>query len=212
VFIGHVVWADVGVNSRRHSDRLRPNSTFLGKAMAGAGYIARMPARYFIKNREELAAYIKSVGRGLVVFDGRPGSGKTYLADDMARRTGCKSADADRDFLDHDKGKFVGALRLDDMRSSLTASLASSPLVMYSTVCARQAIVASGLSAAAFIWVEKASLALIGNVQRDFDDYDDYRDEPSQHVLYAEVEAYIAAYDARRRLDQVVYVNAYEGS
>lgn len=98
-----------------------------------------MPDRHFIKNREELAAYITSLSRGLVAFDGRPGSGKTHLAEDMARRIGCKSADADRNFLDSDKGKFVGSLRLDEMRSSLTASLASAPLVMFSTVCARQA-------------------------------------------------------------------------
>jgi hypothetical protein len=43
-----------------------------------------MATRRFIKGQpEELAAHIKSLGRGLVVFDGRPGSGKTYLADDM---------------------------------------------------------------------------------------------------------------------------------
>jgi hypothetical protein len=147
-----------------------------GRAILGA-----MATRRFIKGQpEELAAHIKSLGRGLVVFDGRPGSGKTYLADDMARRIGCKSADADRDFLDHDKGTFIGALRLDDMRRSLTDSLARSPLVMFSTVCARQAIEAAKLSTAAFIWVEKTSLVLIGNVERDFDDYDDYRDETTQ--------------------------------
>jgi hypothetical protein len=171
----------------------------------------QMAKRRFIKNKpEELVDYIKSLGRGLVAFDGRPGSGKTHLAEEMARRIGCKSADADRNFLDSDKGKFVGALRLDEMRSSLTASLASAPLVMFSTVCARQAIELAKLSAAAFIWVEKSSLVLIDNMERDFDEYDDYKDDTSQHVLYAEVEAYIAAYDARRRLDQVVYVNAYE--
>ena len=105
---------------------------------------------------------------------------------------------------------FIGALRFAEIRSLLTASLASSPLVLFSTVCARQAIEAAKLSAAAFIWVEKTSLVLIDIVERDFDDYDDYQDEPGQHVLYAEVEAYLAAYDARRRVDQVVYVNAYE--
>jgi hypothetical protein len=95
----------------------------------------------------------------------------------MARRIGCKSADADRDFLDHNRGMFIGALRFAEIRSLLTASLASSPLVMFSTVCARQAIEAAKLSAAAFIWVEKTSLVLIDIVERDFDDYDDYQDE-----------------------------------
>jgi len=37
-----------------------------------------MATRRFIKGQpEELATHIKSLGRGLVVFDGRPGSGKT---------------------------------------------------------------------------------------------------------------------------------------
>ena len=56
-----------------------------------------MATRHFIRNKpEELAAHIQSLGRGLVVFDGRPGSGKTHLANAMARRIGGKSADADR--------------------------------------------------------------------------------------------------------------------
>lgn len=118
----------------------------------GRAILGTMASRRFIKGQpEELAAHIKSLGRGLVVFDGRPGSGKTYLADDMARRIGCKSADADRDFLDHNRGTFIGALRFAEIRSLLTASLASSPLVLYSTVCARQAIEAAKLTAAAFI-------------------------------------------------------------
>ncbi|HEX9556492.1 MAG TPA: hypothetical protein VF991_08360, partial [Reyranella sp.] len=106
-----------------------------------------------MNNPHKLAIFIKSLGRGLVVFDGRSGSGKTYLADDMARCLGCTSADADRDFLDHQRRTFIKALRLDEMRNSLTASLASSPLVMFSTVCARQAVELARVSAAAFIWV-----------------------------------------------------------
>src|SRR5260370_36461869 len=100
-----------------------------------------MQAGGLIKNDpEELAAYIKSLASGLVVFDGRSGAGKPPLATDMAKRLGCKCADADRCFLDHQRGMFVGALRLDEMQSSLNASLAISPLVMFSTVCARQAV------------------------------------------------------------------------
>src|SRR5260370_18483622 len=100
-----------------------------------------MQAGGLIKNDpEELAAYIKLLASGLVVFDGRSGAGKTALAADIAKRLGCKSADADRCFLDHQKGMFVGALRLEDMRSSLNASLATSPLVLFSTSSPRHAI------------------------------------------------------------------------
>jgi hypothetical protein len=171
-----------------------------------------MATRHFIRNKpEELAAHIQSLGRGLVVFDGRPGSGKTHLANAMARRIGGKSADADRDFLDHDRGMFVGALRLDEMRSSLADSLSKSPLVLFSTVCARQAIELAKISVAAFIWVEQMSLMLVNEAERHFE-YDDFKWPRGVDPLHDEVETYIAAYDARNRLDQVVYVNAYEGS
>jgi hypothetical protein len=156
-----------------------------GRAILGA-----MATRRFIKGQpEELAAHIKSLGRGLVVFDGRPGSRKTYLADDMARRIGCKSADADRDFLDHDKGTFIGALRLDEMQRSLTDSLARSPLILFSTVCARQAIELARLSAAAFIWVEQMSLMFVHEAERHFE-YDDLRWPLGIDPLHDEVETY----------------------
>jgi hypothetical protein len=170
-----------------------------------------MPARRFIKNNpEELAAYLKSLASGLVVFDGRSGAGKTPLAADMAKRLGCKSADADRCFLDHQRRMFVGALRLDEMRTSLNASLATSPLVLFSAVCARQAVEMAKLSATAFIWVEHASLVRLDSAEGQFDDYDDDAAPPGIHQVHDEIEAYISAYNARRRLDQIVYLNAYD--
>ena len=64
-----------------------------GGSCNGVRVPGSMATRRFIKaNPEELAIYIKSLARGLVVFDGRPGSGKTYLAEKMARRVGCASA------------------------------------------------------------------------------------------------------------------------
>src|SRR5260370_40270845 len=111
-----------------------------------------MPARRFIKNDpEELAAYIKSLATRLVVFDGRSGAGKTPLAADMAKRLGCNSADADRCFLDHQRGMFVGALRLDEMLRPLNPILATSPLVPFSTLCARQTVEMAKVTATAFI-------------------------------------------------------------
>ena len=168
-----------------------------------------MPARRFIKSDpEELAAYIGSLNRGLVVFDGRPGSGKTYLAEAMALRLRCKAADADHRFLDPDKGMFVGALRLDQMRNWINASFSTSPLVLLSTVCARKAIELAKLSATAFIWVEQASLARLDRAEDEFDHYDDDAAPLGTSKLRDEVEAYITTYDARRRIDQIVYFNA----
>ena len=129
----------------------------------------------------------------------------------MAKRLGCKCADADRCFLDHQRGMFVGALRFEEMQSSLNASLAISPLVMFSTVCARQAVEMAKLSATAVIWVVHASLVRLDSAEGQFDDYDDDAAPPGIHKVHDEVEAYISAYNARRRLDQIVYLNAYDG-
>ena len=53
----------------------------------------RTPMLRFIKNDpEELAAYVMSLERGLVVFDGRPTAGKTYLATAIGKRFPCAAA------------------------------------------------------------------------------------------------------------------------
>ena len=71
-----------------------------------------MPTRRFVKNDpEELAAYIKSLASGLVVFDGRMQAGKTPLAKDMAKLVPCAAFDVD-DFVVPLKGRYVHALRL----------------------------------------------------------------------------------------------------
>jgi predicted ATPase len=64
--------------------------------------------RFIEDDPDELAKYITSLGRGLVVFDGRPGAGKTHLARDVAKRVQCNSVDADA-FLIRDQKEFLGA-------------------------------------------------------------------------------------------------------
>jgi hypothetical protein len=56
---------------------------------------------------DELAGYVDSLGSGLVVFDGRDGDGKTYMARQMQRRLArCKAIDADCCFLVPDQQRF----------------------------------------------------------------------------------------------------------
>lgn len=160
----------------------------------------------FIKNDPaELAEYIKEIGRGLIAFDGRPTAGKTSVAANMASRVGCTAVDADK-FLVKDLGVFVDALRIDDLRQGIEAG---GPLVLLSGVCAQRVLKQLGRSAAAVVWVEIASPLRIDQICRDFYEHDEGDNEaPDNLPLYKEVEAYIAAYDARRRCD-VVYLNAY---
>jgi hypothetical protein len=159
----------------------------------------------FIENDPAvLAAYIASLGDGLIVFDGRPGAGKSYLARTTAKRIGCAFIEGD-DFLVGDRGMFLGALRIDDLRRAI--EVAATPPVLLATVCARHVADRTGLPIAAFIWVEQASLVRLDQIRRDYFDYDENSDSGRRHPLYKEVEAYIAACDARRTPD-VVYLNA----
>lgn len=146
---------------------------------------------------------VAAMGGGLIVFDGRPDSGKTGLAHEMARELGGTPVDAD-DYLDRNTGAFLGALRTDDLRRALERA---APPVLFSSLCAQQVLEKLGLSAEIIIWVEQASRQRLEEARRDFErDYDAEAADESAHS--SEVEAYIAAYDARMRPDVVVYLNA----
>jgi glycosyltransferase involved in cell wall biosynthesis len=166
-----------------------------------------MPARRFIKNDpEEFAAYMKSLASGPVVFDGRSGSGKTYLANAMAKPIPRAAVDADA-FLVRKQGQFIGALKPDGLRSAIEAAFRTAPLVVLSTVCGRQVVAQTKLQADAFVWIERTSLPQLAIALRDFaDDYD--ADAPVDE-LRKEVEAYIKAYKAREQPD-VVYLSESE--
>jgi hypothetical protein len=161
----------------------------------------------FIKNDPAaLAAYIESLGHGLILFDGRPSAGKTTLAKAMTARLRCGALDGDA-FLVRKQDQFIGALRHEALRERIEASLAVTPLVLLSTVCARAVVTKVGLPAAAFVWIERTSETLIDIAERDFaDDFD--ADQPlPDDKLRQEVEAYIKAHDARGGAD-LVYLNA----
>ena len=148
---------------------------------------------------------ITALGGGLIVFDGRPNAGKTSPAQEMAKELGGTFVDVD-DYRERDLGMFLGALRIDELRRALEG--AALP-VLFSSVCAWQVIEKLRLSAAVVIWVEQASQQRLGQAQRDFS-LDDNADLPDQSPLHKEVEAYVAAYNARMRPDVVVYLNARE--
>jgi hypothetical protein len=140
--------------------------------------------RFIENDPEALAAYVRSVERGLIIFDGRPTAGKTYLARSTSKQIQCNWVDTD-EFLIKNQKQFLGALRLDALRNHVEASLAATPLVLLSGVCGRQVIERAQLTAAAFVWVEKSSLACLKIDRRDFvADYN--RDLPYADPLLAE--------------------------
>jgi hypothetical protein len=167
--------------------------------------------RWIDNDQDALAGYVESLGSGLVVFDGRDGNGKTYMARQMQRRlASCKAIDADCCFLVPDQQQFVGALLLEPMRLCIEAHLARTPLVILSTVCARAVVEKAGLQARAFVWVEGL----------DADDHHEatawYAEDrganpileggPPRGPFLDELETYVETYKPRERPD-VVYVN-----
>ncbi len=175
--------------------------------------MSRLP-RFVKDDPDELADYIAGIGSGLIAFDGRCTAGKTSLARDMAGRCNCTAVDVDRfhpattddDFIEARKEPFANAIRIDDLRRTIEAG---GPLVLLSGVCARQVVERLKISAAAFVWVQTASLLRLDQMCRDFLEYDeDAGVRPTKHSNYMEVQDYIDAHDARRRAD-VVYMNAY---
>jgi hypothetical protein len=124
----------------------------------------------------------------------------------MATRIRCGVIDGDA-FIVRKQDQFIGALKADALRERIETSLAATPLVLLSTVCAREVVMKVGVSAASFVWIERTSLTLIDIAERDFaDDFD--ADQPlPEDTLRQEVEAYIKAHDARGGAD-LVYFNA----
>jgi adenylate kinase family enzyme len=161
---------------------------------------------HFIKNSpEELAAYIKALEQGLIVFDGRPGAGKSHMARLMQNCVPCEHVATD-DFIIPQQNTFVGALKFDELRASVVAGFTRSSLVVLAGVCGRYVVKKANLSAKAFVWIEPSSLACLDIDERDFAG-DHHADTTTRHSLYPEVEKYVADYNARQELD-VVYLNA----
>jgi hypothetical protein len=171
--------------------------------------------RFIHSDREKLAAYISSIENGLVVFDGRNGNGKTYMARQMQRQLRCKALDVDCCFLVPDQKQFVGALLLDEMRACVEAHLARTPLVVLSTICGREVIQRAKLQAKAFVWIEHIPTENRDDAHAWFAaDRDLNRAVEGgrpRGPLLDELENYVEAHKAREQPD-VVYFNVFDAA
>ena len=96
--------------------------------------------------------------RGLIAIDGVHGVGKSTLARALAQRLGCEAIAAD-DFLQRNRGLYVDAILIDDLRGRLNATLASVSAVILEGVCARAVVERLGLTATAFVYVKRLTPA-----------------------------------------------------
>lgn len=163
-------------------------------------------SRFIKNNPDELAAYVQSLGQGLILFDGRPSAGKTTLAEEMAKRIRCSVIDGDA-FVVRKQDQFIAALKVDALRARIEASLAAARLVLLSTVCAQEVAKRVGVRSTSWVWIERTSPMQLDIAVRDFDDDYDADQPLDEDKLRQEVEAYIKAHHARGQADKV-YVNA----
>jgi hypothetical protein len=162
----------------------------------------------FIKNDpDELAEYLASIGRGLVVFDGWSTAGKSPLAQEMAKRLSCCSV-VDENYpkaTDDDFADTKGQLRIDIMRREIDDG---GSLVLLPVKCARQVLEQLQRPPAAVVWVQRAWLSEFDKMCRDFFKHDYGANLPLGPEVVHEIERYIAKYNAKRCAD-VIYLNAW---
>ena len=87
----------------------------------------------------------------VVGIDGWTGVGKTTLATNLAKAAGGQCLDLD-EFLERDRKRYVGAIRLDELRSSLSTS--ARPLFI-SGICIREVLTEVGLTPDLNVYVKR---------------------------------------------------------
>jgi hypothetical protein len=154
-----------------------------------------------------LAAQIAPL-RGVVLFDGWTGVGKTALAHMLSEWLGCAAIDVD-DYVDRNRGYFVNAIRFDELRATAADALKQSALALVSTICARDVAKRLGVPVAAFVYVEqRSSMGLPANAEiTDAEDggpdaFAEYQDLPP---LEREIFDYHAAFKPRKTAD-ILYI------
>jgi hypothetical protein len=166
----------------------------------------------FIENGpDQLADYVASIGRGLIIFDGRLGSGKTYLARLVAQQLGYQRLDGD-DFLLGNSQPFMTQLDFGKLAAAIDAGLLASPVLLLSTAFAHAVAEEIKRVPAAVVWVEDVSVATLDAARANYAD-DIFANEGTiggvqRPSLYSQVEDYITSYRARFIADRV-YLNAW---
>ena len=116
-----------------------------------------MPDR--VTSLDELTRNVLARPQQLLVVDGMPLSGKSTLAKNLAHAIRCTAIGCD-DYLEHDQGSFLEALRYDTLRRDLDRACSTSGKVILEGVCIREVMRRLALDprAAVMIYVKRMSL------------------------------------------------------
>jgi hypothetical protein len=107
---------------------------------------------------DALAEFLRGRNVRIVGFDGCSGAGKSNLANSIRMILGGIVIDLD-DYLRRKQGRFVDALRIDDLKASVCEAKSKEEPVLISGVCLTRVLSRIGVQPDMIIYVEKLSPA-----------------------------------------------------
>ncbi|KVE06278.1 hypothetical protein WI91_07990 [Burkholderia vietnamiensis] len=102
---------------------------------------------HYVENRA------REIKHGLITFDGCMFAGKTTLMREIARRLGVPGIDLD-DYVEREQGKFVEALRLDELKIAIARAQTKSDVVLLSGICMLEVLARIGFVANLAVYVQ----------------------------------------------------------
>ncbi|MFM0390985.1 shikimate kinase [Paraburkholderia phytofirmans] len=151
-----------------------------------------------LRELNELVDAVLVAPDGLIAFDGCLGAGKTTLATAVAKGLGRPMVDFD-DYIEREKGHFVGALDITRLKSKLDAEFAQSDVVLASGACMQEVLMRMGYTAALNIYVQRNTSAGLAGDQDFLDVEDGYEPHPDILHFWTPLDHEIFAYHRKHR-------------
>ncbi|MFM0085024.1 hypothetical protein P0D72_40165 [Paraburkholderia sediminicola] len=104
-----------------------------------------------------LVALLQVVNGGIIALDGCLNGGKTTLMKELGVRLSCRSIDFD-DYVARGQGRYVAALRRNDLDAAIERALALSKVAVLAGVCMRAVLEQIGRRAAFNVYVQRDAL------------------------------------------------------
>ncbi|MFC0575360.1 hypothetical protein [Paraburkholderia solisilvae] len=151
-----------------------------------------------MRNATDLESIVRTIGHGLIAFDGCTSVGKTTLMKKLAGRLKCPAIDLDP-YLNRQRGEFVNELRLPEVASAIEQAHQQSPIALIAGICMREVLDRLQLTAAVHIYVQLNSPMGIPSNLNIMDREDGHQIDDTYGKLLSETDWEIAAYHERYR-------------